>query len=85
MQKVSRRTDFAIIIVLLAIIVFAVVSALIPEKKGSDGEPGQTTLESYNGKILGTMAGSQYEAVTVKRFPDSRIVYYSGVPSSMRL
>ena len=80
MRKVSRRTDFLIVIVLLAICVYALISSLPPEKPSGGGSGQIVTPESYNGKKLGTMAGSQYESVTASRFPDSPIAYYSGVP-----
>ncbi|MBQ1406595.1 MAG: ABC transporter permease subunit [Eubacterium sp.] len=35
---------------------------------------------SYNGKRLGTITGSIYENDTLNHFPESEVLYYSGVP-----
>ena len=79
MRQKSRRTDIVIIIAILVIAVLAVVCS----RQGDDdsvGKAASATLERYNGKTLGTMPGSHYEADTAKHFLDSPVAYYSGVP-----
>jgi len=50
------------------------------DSPASAGSADAPDVDSYNGRTLGTMPGSQFEAVTTERFPDSPLEYYSGVP-----
>lgn len=79
MRKQSKRTDTAIIIVLI-IIVISILYSVQKKYHQPDPLPDPLPLESYNGKTLGTLPGSQSEAVTAECFPDSPIAYYTGNP-----
>lgn len=79
MRKQARRTDTAIIIVLI-IIAISIFFSVQKKYRQSDAPPDPLPLESYNGKTLGALPGSQFEAVTAECFPDSPIAYYTGNP-----
>ena len=79
MRKKSRRTDIVIVIVLIAIVVFTVLSAN-KRDSASDGQAVPITMEQYDGKTLGAMPGSLSEDIAVERFPNSPIQYYTGTP-----
>jgi hypothetical protein len=78
MRNRVRRTDVIIIICILLITIACIISG-----RRNTSQPVQehvsVTIEDYNGKTLGTMSGSQFETVTVEKFPDSPIAYYTGV------
>ena len=79
MNKTARRTDRIILAILLTILIFAAVSFFSPEKT-ENPEPPLLSADDYNGKTLGAIPGSQFEAVTIKRFPNSPLTYYTGIP-----
>lgn len=79
MHSRVRRTDI-VIIVALVLITLAVLAPRMIDVPQKASEKSTATLLSYNGKTMGTMAGSQFEAVTVDKFPDSPLAYYTGIP-----
>ena len=79
MRKQSRRTDIAIVIVLVAIVVFTFLSARTRES-ASDAQTEPIPMEEYDGKTMGAMPGSLSEDIIVERFPNSPILYYTTTP-----
>ena len=79
MRKQSRRTDIAIVIVLIAIVVFSFLS-IHNRDSASNAQTEPIPMEQYNGKTLGAMPGSLSEDIIVERFPDSPILYYTATP-----
>ena len=79
MQKQSKRTDIAIVIVLIAIIAFIFLS-IHTRDSASDAQTEPIPMEQYNGKTLGAMPGSLSEDIIIERFPNSPILYYTATP-----
>lgn len=80
MHSKAKRTDIIVLLVILIIVLFCGISSFIRNSSNISAKNPTQKVEDYNGKTLGTFSGSQFEAVTAEKFPDSPLVYYSGVP-----
>ncbi len=75
----KKRTDIIILAVLLVLALLIVFQSSHSGKPPASS-PASIDVESYDGKPLGVIPGGQYEAVTAQCFPDSTIVYLTGIP-----
>ncbi|MBQ7613720.1 MAG: ABC transporter permease subunit [Butyrivibrio sp.] len=82
MRKDTKKIDMIIIAVLLVIAVLIFYDVFLRKNSAisDEGVEAEITLESYNGKKMGTLAGSQFEGDIKEHFPDSEILYYTGAP-----
>lgn len=85
MRKKTRITDIVIALILLAVIAGIIFALVMPRQSSNplSGEDSEKTVtyESYNGKKIGIMTGTNMEAESFKYFPDSEYLYYDGYPN----
>ena len=70
MRKTARKTDIAIILVVIATIIFFCFRT---QNHVSESQSAPVTVDSYNGKTFGVMPGSASEAVVAERFDESAL------------
>ncbi len=79
-RKDTRKTDMIIIAVMIFLAAMIFCRIVTPNlNKESDQLPENIydSLESYDGKTMGTLAGSKFEDDTREHFPNSNILYFS--------
>ena len=82
MKKHTKKVDIIIIAVIILLIAGGILLAVL-QKQEQQEDSGisatkEVTVSDYNGKRIGVLTGTNYDAVTQEYFPDSECLYYSG-------
>ena len=82
MRKSTKKVDIIIIAVIILLIAGVVLLAVLPKQEQQEDSgisaAREVTVSDYNGKRIGVLTGTNYDAVTQEYFPDSECFYYSG-------
>ena len=82
MRKSTKKVDIIIIAVIILLIAGVVLLAVLPNQEQQEDSgisaTKEVTVSDYNGKRIGVLTGTNYDAVTQEYFPDSECLYYSG-------
>ena len=82
MRKSTKKVDIIIIAVIILLIAGVVLLAVLPKQEQQEDSgisaAREVTVSDYNGKRIGVLTGTNYDAVTQEYFPDSECLYYSG-------
>ena len=82
-----KKTDYIIVAVLLALVVLIVIMVTrsnsatkrgvsAPAQTSAAGTPRTLTYSDYNGKTIGIRNSSNFEPITLEKFPDSKYLYF---------
>ena len=82
MRKSTKKVDIIIIAVIILLIAGGILLAVLPKQEQQEDSgisaTKEVTVSDYNGKRIGVLTGTNYDAVTQEYFPDSECLYYSG-------
>jgi len=83
-KRKQRFTDLLQAAILFIIIVGIVLALVLPRRAAlfsGDASSDQVTYESYNGKKIGILTGTNMEGESFTHFPDSEYFYFDGYPN----